>query len=126
VRGILASELRELTSPWRGKLYVKPRDIDTGMYGDMSAITYGIVALCSSRSNASALRADRAAFVARLRALTAPAPSAFLRIDVMADLPWLTLTPTFCGRILRISRWCRDDTGSALPSAGRAVSVTSP
>ena len=65
------------------------------MYGDMSALTYGIVALCSSRSNASALRADRTAPMTRLRALTAPAPSAFLRIYVMADFEWLTLTPNF-------------------------------
>ena len=43
--------------------------------------------------NASALRADRAAFMARLRALTAPARSASSCIYVMANVEWLTLTP---------------------------------
>jgi hypothetical protein len=60
--------------------------VDAITYVVMSAITYGIIALCSSPVNASALRADRAAFMTRLRALTAPAPSAFYRIYVMADL----------------------------------------
>jgi hypothetical protein len=46
--------------------------------------------------NASALRADRAAFMTRLRTLTAPVRSAFSRIYVMADLEWLTLTQDFC------------------------------
>jgi len=45
--------------------------------------------------NASAQSADRAAIVTRLRALTAPARSAFSRIYVMADFEWLTLTRGF-------------------------------
>jgi hypothetical protein len=82
VRGLVFVESRELTLTKTTTCPCRVRDHVRGHVGhhvrDHRAVLVAV--------NASALRADRAAFMTRLRALTAPAPSAFYRIYVMADL----------------------------------------